>query len=275
MAITAPPAAEDRHPEHRRSGADRARGHHDLRRREGRRHRHPGPVPRRALRPRRRMPHVRRGRGRARVCRRLRSPLRGRHGGEDDHARGRAAPRHAHPAPDGGPAAHRGGPEGDDHRRQRAARARPPLRNRAGGRHPAGRGPRDRPEQSGHRRQPRRVHPVRPLRPRLRRHPGQRRDRPLRQGLLHADRVRPERPDGRVVLRHVRRVRGGLPDGRARQQADQRTCRSSRAPSSTQSTPSARTAASAARSPTTWTASGTDLVRRRARAAGLEEAACA
>ena len=54
-----------------------------------------------------------------------------------------------------------------------------------------------RPVRPGDRRRPRRVHPLRPLRPRLRRHPGQRRDRPQRQGLLHADRLRPRRPDGR------------------------------------------------------------------------------
>ena len=79
------------------------------------------------------------------------------------------------------------------------------------------------------------------------------------KGYCHPDRVRPERPDGRVVLRDLRRVRGRLPDGRARQQADRATCRSGRAPSSTASTPSARTAASAARSPTTWTASATRI----------------
>ena len=140
---------------------------------------------------------------------------------------------------------------------------------------PLGGGRGDRPLESGDRRQPRRVHPVRPLRPRLRRHPGQRRDRPLRQGLLHADRVRPERPDGRVVLRHLRRVRGGLPDGRAREQADRRTCRSSRAPSSTRSTPSARTAASAARSPTTWTASATRSRSPRAASSRARSGGCA
>ena len=115
-----------------------------------------------------------------------------------------------------------GGPEGDDDSRQRAAGARPPLRDRARGRPPARQRPRHRPQQPRDRGQPRRLHPVRPLRPRLRRHPGQRRDRPLRQGLLHADRVRPERPDGRVVVRDLRRVRGRLPDRRAREQADQR-----------------------------------------------------
>ncbi len=48
---------------------------------------------------------------------------------------------------------------------------------------PQARGRGDRRLEPGDQRQPRRVHPVRPLRPRLRRHPGQRRDRPHRQGL--------------------------------------------------------------------------------------------
>ena len=190
-------------------------------------------------------------------------------------ARGRDAPRHAHPAPDGGPAADGRGPEGDHHRRQRAARARAPLRDRARGRHPARRRARHRPEQPGHRREPRRLHPLRPLRPRLRRHPGQRRDRPLGQGLLDADRVRPERPDGRVVVRHLRRVRGGLPDRRARQQADQRRADQAARPSSTRSTPSARTAASAARSPTTWTASATRSRSPTAASSRARSGACA
>ena len=45
--------------------------------------------------------------------------------------------------------------------------------------------------QPGDRGQPRRLHPLRPLRARVRRHPGQRRDRPLGQGLRDAHRVRP------------------------------------------------------------------------------------
>ena len=76
--------------------------------------------------------------------------------------------------------------------------------------------------QPGDRRRPRRLHPVRPLRARLRRHPGQRRHRPHRQGLRDAHRLRPRRPDGRVDLRDLRRVRRRLPDRRARQQADPR-----------------------------------------------------
>ena len=70
-----------------------------------------------------------------------------------------------------------------------------------------------------HRRQPRRLHPLRPLRAGLRRHPGQRRHRPLRQGLRDPDRLRPGRPDGRQLVRHLRRVRAGLPDRCADQQA--------------------------------------------------------
>ena len=64
-----------------------------------------------------------------------------------------------------------------------------------------------------------------------------------------------ERPDGRLVLRLVRRVRGRLPDRRADEQADPRHPDPAARPNSTRSTPSARTAASAARSPTTWTGS--------------------
>ena len=67
-----------------------------------------------------------------------------------------------------------------------------PVRRRAGRRHPAGARARDRRLQPRDRGQPRRVHPLRPLRARLRRHPGQRRHRPQRQGLHDADRVRPQ-----------------------------------------------------------------------------------
>ena len=82
--------------------------------------------------------------------------------------------------------------------------------------------PRRRPVQPGHRGRPRRLHPLRPVHPGVRRHPGQRRDRAQRKGLRHAHRVRPQRPDGRLVLRIVRRVRGRLPDRRADEQADPR-----------------------------------------------------
>ena len=95
-------------------------------------------------------------------------------------------------------------------------RARPALRARPGRLvAPARAGARRGPLESRDRGRPRRVHPVRPLRPGMRRHPGQRRDRPLRQGLRHADRVRPQRPDGRVVVRDLRRVRRRVPDRRA------------------------------------------------------------
>ena len=66
--------------------------------RQGRRDRDPGALPRRALRPGRRVPHVRRRRRRARVRGRLRAPVRGRHGGQDRDARARAQPRAARPS---------------------------------------------------------------------------------------------------------------------------------------------------------------------------------
>ena len=115
----------------------------------------------------------------------------------------------------------RGGPQGDLHGGQRAARTGAPLR-RQSGRPPSGTRTRRGLLEPGHRRQPRRLHPVRPLRPGVRRHPGQRRDRPLGQGLQHAHRLRPQRPDGRIVVRDLRRVRRGLPDRGAGQQAHQR-----------------------------------------------------
>ena len=185
----------------------------------------------------------------ARVLRRrLRAPVRGRHGGQDRDARARAQPRAAHRAAARRPAAGRGGPQGDDDRRQRAARARAPLRRRAGrGALPAGRGRGEDHSNPVISRQPRRLHPLRPLRARLRRHPGQRRHRPLGQGLRDADRVRPQRPDGRVVVRDLRRVRRRLPDRRARPTSRSAASRSARARSCARSTRSARTAASAAR----------------------------
>ena len=180
-------------------------------------------MPRRALRPGRRLPAVRGRRRLARVRRLVRAPVRGRHGGQDRHARARAQPRAAHRAAARRPAARGRGPEGDDDRRQRAARARPALRARPGRLGaPARAGARRGPLEPRDRGRPRRVHPVRPLRPRVRRHPGQRRHRPLGQGLRDADRVRPQRPDGRVVVRDLRRVRRRVPDRRAHEQADQR-----------------------------------------------------
>ena len=72
-----------------------------------------------------------------------------------------------------------------------------------------------RPQPSRDARQPRRLHPVQSVRPRLPRGAGQRRDR---HGLPQRRRqagVRLRRPDGRVHLRRLRRVRAGLPDRRA------------------------------------------------------------
>ena len=168
------------------------------------------------------MPDVRGRRRRPRARRRLRAPVRGRHGGQDRHRPDRAPAGDADRAADRRPAAHGRGPEGDEDRRQRAARARPPLRRRAERRAAARRRPRRGLLEPRHRRQPRRLHPLRPLRASVRRHPGQRRDRPLRQGLRDPDRVRPRRPDGRLVVRDVRRVRRRVPDRRARQPADPR-----------------------------------------------------
>ena len=139
-------------------------------------------------------------------------------------------------------------PEGDDDRRQRAARARAPATASAGRRRcPQARGPRHRRLQPRDRRRSPGLHPLRPLHPRLRRDPVQRRHRPHRQGLHDADRVRPRRADGRVHVRLLRRVRGRLPDRRADQQADPRRPDPAARRSCARSTPSARTAASAAR----------------------------
>ena len=205
----------------RRTAGHRRRGHHDLRRRQAGRRGHPGAVPQRALRPRRGLPDVRGRHRRAGLRRGLRAPVRGRHGGQDGHRGGRAQPRGAHRAADVRPAAARRGPQGHDDPRQPAARAGRRLRRRPGDHRAAVRlGPGHRLVQPGHRRRPRRLHPVRPLRAGLRRHPGQRRHRPLRQGLRDPDRLRPERPDGRQLVRHLRRVRAGLPDRGADQQAD-------------------------------------------------------
>ena len=205
----------------RRTAGHRRRGHHDLRRRQAGRRRHPGAVPQRALRPRRGLPDVRGRHRRPGLRRGLRAPVRGRHGGQDGHRGGRAQPRGPHRAADVRPAAARRGPQGHDDPRQPAARAGRRLRRRPRDHRAAVRiGPGHRLVQPGHRRRPRRLHPVRPLRAGLRRHPGQRRHRPLRQGLLDPDRLRPERPDGRQLVRHVRRVRAGLPDRGADQQAD-------------------------------------------------------
>ena len=203
-----------RHADHRRPRGHRARGHDDLAGGEGRRHRDPGALPRRALRPGRRLPHVRRRRRRARLRGVLRAPVRGRHGGQDRPRRSSSAAARRSPSCCS--------PTSRRSRRTRR-RPRPPTTScscssrrygvgTATTALPRGRGRGDRLLQPGHRGQPRRLHPLRPLRPRLRRHPGQRRHRPHGQGLRDPDRLRPRRPDGRVDVRHVRRVRRRLPD---------------------------------------------------------------
>ena len=99
----------------------------------------------------------------------------------------------------------------------------------------------------GDRGEPRRLHPVHALRARLPRGAGQRRHRLRLPRRALEDRVRPRRPDGRLHLRRLRRVRAGLPDRRADAGARGRRwpCPTSRW------TRCARTAASAASSPTT------------------------
>ncbi len=104
---------------------------------------------------------------------------------------------------------------------------------------------------SGHARQPRCLHPVQSVRARLPRGPGQRRDRHGLSQSRRQDRVRLRRSDGRIDLRGVRRMRAGLSDRRA--DAGGATSTTSRPASSiptARSIRSARTAASAARSPT-------------------------
>ena len=84
----------------RRASGHRRRGHHDLRRRPRGRGGHPGAVPQRALRPRRGVPDVRGRHRRAGLRRRLRAPVRGRHGGHDLQPGAGAQPRHADRAAD-------------------------------------------------------------------------------------------------------------------------------------------------------------------------------
>ena len=67
----------------------------------------------------------------------------------------------------------------------------------------------------GLRGQPRCLHPVHALHPRLPRHPGQRRARPGAARRAREDRVRPGRRGRRLELRGLRRMRAGLPDRRA------------------------------------------------------------
>ncbi len=102
---------QDRQPHHRRPGDRRARGHDDLGGCQGGRDRDSGPLPRRALRPRRRVSHVCRGCRGARLRGGLRAAVRGRHGGQDRDARARPQPRAADRAAAGRPAAGRGGSE--------------------------------------------------------------------------------------------------------------------------------------------------------------------
>ena len=68
---------------------------------------------------------------------------------------------------------------------------------------------------SGDARQPRCLHPVRAVRARLPRGPGQRRHRHGLSQSRFQDRVRFRRSDGGIDLRRLRRMRAGLPDRRA------------------------------------------------------------
>ena len=111
MALSVPPKTDaptvTLHDRRRRS--DRPERDDDLHRREAGRDRHPGALPRRALRPGRRLPDVRRRRRRPRARGGLRAAVRGRHGGQDRRREGREAARGADRAADGRPA--RRGPE--------------------------------------------------------------------------------------------------------------------------------------------------------------------
>ena len=80
---------------------------------------------------------------------------------------------------------------------------------------PAPRGAAARPQPSRDGGQPRRLHPVQSLRPRLPRSAGQRRDRHGRPRPRREDRVRLRRSDGQLDLRRLRRMRAGLSDRRA------------------------------------------------------------
>ena len=72
-----------------------------------------------------------------------------------------------------------------------------------------------RPLASGDGGEPRRLHPVQALRPRLPRRAGQRRHRLRLPRRRIEDRLRLRRSDGRLDVRRLRRVRPGLPDRRA------------------------------------------------------------
>ena len=111
-----------------------------------------------------------------------------------------------------------------------------------------GRAPRRRRDALGHRRQPRCLHQLRPVRARLPRGAGQRRDRHglSRPRLQGGVRLRPGH--GQLDLRRLRRVRAGVPDRRADGEEPARHGRQARRTSRrSRSTRCAPTAASAAR----------------------------
>ena len=117
-----------------------------------------------------------------------------------------------------------------------------PRRQRAGGR----------PQPPGDGGQPRCLHPLHALCPRLPRGPGQRRDRHGLSQCRRPDRVRPGRSHGGIHLRRLRRMRPGLPDRRPDAGPDaRRSTASARSRSTARSTASAPIAGSAARSPIT------------------------
>ena len=109
----------------------------------------------------------------------------------------------------------------------------------------------------GHRRGPRRLHPLRPVRPRLRRDPVQRRDRPQRQGRRDPHRASTwTSPMGASSCVACGECVGGLPDRRAHQQADPRHPDRARATELDQvDTRLPVLRRRLRRSPTTWTAS--------------------
>ena len=171
------------------------------------------------------------------------------HEGQDpDRARQDRAPhgrRASHHRPAGSGARARSGQRALENRQAPEDRARPLPQARADQGAAAGPQPRRDGGQS------RRLHPVQSLRPRLPRGPGQRRDRHGRPRPSREDRVRLRRSDGRVDLRRLRRVRAGLPDRRADAVDDGRREQRLQGQARPQgATASARTAASAASSPT-------------------------
>ena len=230
-----------RRPRARRSGqAAKRRGH-----------RHPGAVPRRALRPGRRLPHVRGRRRRARARGGLRPAVRGGHGGRDRRRRRSSAAARCSPSccsADQPPRERR--PEADHHRRQRAARARATATASTGDGRPACR-----------RRRPRRPtisnpviavdHDACILCDRCVRACDdiQGNDVIGRTGKGYSTRIAFDLNDpmGESSLRHLRRVRRRLPHRRADQQADPRHPDPAAQRARRGRHASARTAASAAR----------------------------